>query len=894
MTEAKSKRLVSVAKELNVGTASIVEHLKKNGFDIDNKPTTKLTEEMYHLLLKDFQQEIVIKQRAEEINIGKVRKEREEEVVETRKVKFDGPKVVGKVDLGKEKKVEEKVAEPKVEQPKKEEEELTIERPKVGLKVVGKIEEPVKKKAPEPTEEKAEEVVKAKETQPVKKEEEEKVEKTKLEKLSGPTIVGKIDLPVKEPKKKSKDADGDEKRRKRKRISRPVDTRSITDRDSRDDGRRRGKDAGGKRGGKNKGNEKEVVSEKEVQEKIKATMAKLSGGKTKGAKGAKYRKQKRDEHAKLREEDEELEDTNVIQVTEFISVSELANLMDVSATEVISKCFMLGVIVSINQRLDSEIIELVADEFDFEVEFISVNEDEEEDEEEEDNLEDLVERPPIVTIMGHVDHGKTSLLDYIRNANVIAGEMGGITQHIGAYEVETKSGKKVTFLDTPGHEAFTAMRARGAKITDIAVIVIAADDSVMPQTKEAISHAQAAEVPMIFAFNKIDKEGANVDKVKEQLSQMNVMVESWGGKHQEQEISAKHGTNVEELLEKILLEAELLELKGNPKKNASGSVIEASLDKGRGYLATVMVQDGTLRLGDVIVAGSHYGKVKAMYNERGKKVKEAGPSTPVQVLGLNGAPQAGEKFKHYDSEQDAKALASRRSQIQREQGIRATKRLTLDKLGDRLKLDSFQELNLIVKGDVDGSVEALGDSLLKLSTEELQVNIIHKGVGQITESDILLASASNAIIIAFQVRPSANARALAEKESIDIRTYSIIYDAIDEVKAAMVGMLRPKYEEKIVANVEVRETFKISKVGTIAGCYVLDGKINRNNKVRLIRDGIVAFDGTIDALKRHKDDVKEVAKGLECGIKIAKFNDIKVGDIIEAYEHIEIERTLDN
>ncbi|MEZ5006949.1 MAG: translation initiation factor IF-2 [Chitinophagales bacterium] len=897
MTGAKSKRLVSIAKELNVGTASIVEHLKKNGFDIDNKPTTKLTEDMYHLLLKDFQQEIVIKQRAEEINIGKVRKEREEEIVETRKVKVDGPKIVGKVDLGKakEEKKEEKVEEEKVVEKKEEkkveavEEEIVVEKPKIGLKVVGKLEDPTPKKVePKKVEEKV--VAKEEPKKEAPKKEEEVVEKTKLEKLTGPTIVGKIELPVKEPKKKSKDTSGDEKRRKRKRISRPIDTKSVA---NKDDGRKRG--TGPRAGNAHKrGDQKEVVSEKEVQEKIKATMAKLSGGKSKGAKGAKYRKQKRDEHAKIREDEEELEDTNVIQVTEFISVSELANLMDVSATEVISKCFMLGVIVSINQRLESEIIELVADEFDFQVEFINVNEDEDEEEEEEDNPEDLVERAPIVTIMGHVDHGKTSLLDYIRSANVIAGEMGGITQHIGAYEVETKSGKQVTFLDTPGHEAFTAMRARGAKITDIAVIVIAADDSVMPQTKEAISHAQAAEVPMIFAFNKIDKEGANVDKVKEQLSQMNVMVESWGGKHQEQEISAKHGTNVETLLEKILLEAELLELKGNPNKNASGSVIEASLDKGRGYLATVMVQDGTLQVGDVIVAGSHYGKVKAMYNERGNKVKKAGPSTPVQVLGLNGAPQAGEKFKHYDSEQDAKALASRRSQIQREQGIRATKRLTLDKLGDRLKLDSFQELNLIVKGDVDGSVEALGDSLLKLSTEELQVNIIHKGVGQITESDILLASASNAIIIAFQVRPSANARALAEKESIDIRTYSIIYDAIDEVKAAMVGMLRPKYEEKIVANVEVRETFKISKVGTIAGCFVLDGKMNRNNKVRIIRDGIVAYDGTLDALKRYKDDAKEVTKGMECGVKIAKYNDIKVGDIIEAYEHIEIERTLEN
>jgi translation initiation factor IF-2 len=847
---AGAKRLVSVAKELNVGTQTIVEHLKSNGFDIDNKPTAKLTEDMYHLLLKDFQQEIVIKQRAEEINIGQVRKDRDEEegevqeveeVMKTNRVTVTGPTVVGKVELEKEEAV---VAEPEV----KEEEEVVVE---------------------------------ATEKEPVVEKEEEVVEETVIEKLTGPKVLGKIDLPVEE-KKTGEELDEDGKpKKKRKRISRAVDTREVIrrERDKKRRGRREVKE------------DKEVISEKEIQEKIKATMAKMSGGKGKSAK-SKYRREKREEHAKKREEGQVTED-NVLQVTEFISVSELAGLLDVSPTEIIAKCFALGVIVSINQRLDAEIIELVASEYDLDVEFIDLSAQDDEFETEEDDPADLVERPPIVTIMGHVDHGKTSLLDYIRNANVIAGEMGGITQHIGAYEVKTESGKAITFLDTPGHEAFTAMRARGAKLTDIAVIVVAADDNVMPQTKEAISHAQAAEVPMIFAINKIDKEGANPDKIKEELSQMNILVESWGGKFQDQNISAKNGDNIDDLLEKILLEAEMLELKGNPNKAAFGSVIEASLDKGRGYVTTLMVQDGMLNIGDVIVAGPFFGKIKAMFNERGKKVTAAGPSSPVQVLGLNGAPQAGEKFKEFESEQDAKSLANHRSQILREQGIRATKHITLDEIGRRLALGTFKELNLIVKGDVDGSVEALGDSLLKLSTEEIQVNIIHKGVGQITESDVLLASASDAVIIAFQVRPSVNARQLAEKESIDIRTYSIIYDAIDEVKSAMEGMLEPKFEEKIVANVEIRETFKISKVGTIAGCFVIDGKINRNNAIRIIREGIVVYTGELDSLKRFKDDAKEVTKGMECGLKIKNFNDIKVGDIVEAFEQVEVKRTLD-
>ena len=870
----KIKRLVSVAKELNVGTATIVDHLKSKGFEIDNKPTSKLTEEMYHALLKEFHSEIVMKEKADQINIGRARKEEEEakqeekkevvvEKIETKKVKVDGLKVVGQVDL---KSKEEKAAE---EQKKKAEKEAATAKKKEEAEAKKKTE----KKAKE-SKAKAE-----KETE----ESEEDVHETELKKLSGPKIMGKIELPAKPEKKKaervaSSDSNPDRKKKRRKRISKSVDTSSYSNKRS------------GKRGDKKKTDEVVAVSEKEIQEKIKATMAKLSGGKGKTAK-SKYRRQKREEHAAIREEDEMVED-NTVQLTEFITVSELAGLIDVTATEIISKCFSLGVIVSINQRLDAEIIELVTDEFGYEAQFIDLSDQEEEDEEEEDDPADLEERPPIVTIMGHVDHGKTSLLDYIREANVIGGEHGGITQHIGAYEVMTESGKRITFLDTPGHEAFTAMRARGAKLTDVAVIVIAADDNVMPQTKEAISHAQAAEVPMIFALNKMDKEDANPDKIKDELSQMNILVEDWGGKFQCQGISAKTGENVDELLEKILLEAEMLELKGNPNKGASGSIIEASLDKGRGYVTTLMVQDGTLSVGDMIVAGQHYGKVKAMTDELGKRVKSAGPSEPVLVLGLNGAPQAGEKFKVYESEQDAKALATKRSQIMREQGIRANKHITLDEIGRRLALGNFKELNLIVKGDVDGSIEALSDSLLKLSTEEIQVNVIHKSVGQISESDVLLASASDAIIVAFQVRPSASARQLAEKESIDIRTYSIIYDAIDEIKSAMEGMLEPKFEEKIVGNIEIRETFKISRVGTIAGCMVIDGKVNRNSKIRIIRDGIVTYTGELDSLKRYKDDVKEVTKNMECGLKIKNFNDIKVGDIVEAFEQVEVKRSL--
>ena len=667
----------------------------------------------------------------------------------------------------------------------------------------------------------------------------------------------------------------------------------------------RNQGGGGNKGGGNRDRnrrgggqvEDKEIDQKAIQEKIRETQAKLAGtgGRGKSLK-AKYRRAKRDEAAEAM--GNEMGEDNKLQVTEFVTVSELANLMDVSFADVIGKCMNLGIMVSINQRLDAEVIELVASEYGFEVEFIGVDEtDEFDDEQDEDSEEDLVPRPPIVTIMGHVDHGKTSLLDYIRNANVVAGEAGGITQHIGAYEVTLPNGKAITFLDTPGHEAFTAMRARGAKVTDISIIVVAADDAVMPQTREAISHSQAANVPMIFAVNKIDKDGANPQKIYEQLSQMNILVEAWGGKFQNQELSAKQGLNVDLLLEKVLLEAELLDLKANPDREAAGTIIEASLDKGRGYVATILVQNGTLRQGDLIVSGQYYGRVKAMFNERNQRIEEAPPSTPVVILGLNGAPQAGEKFKVYEDEAEAKETATKRAQILREQGLRARKHITLDEIGRRLALGNFKELNIIIKGDVDGSVEALSDSLQKLSTEEIAVRVVHKGVGQISESDVLLATASDAIIIGFNVRPSMQANRLSENEGVEIKLYSIIYTAIDEIKSAMEGMLEPKIQEKITANVEVREVYKFDKA-TVAGCFVLDGKISRNSKIRIIRDGIVEYpkgegqSAELGSLKRFKDDVKEVASNMECGLTIKNFNDLKVGDIVEAFEEEEVKRTL--
>jgi len=728
---------------------------------------------------------------------------------------------------------------------------------------------------------------------------------TNYQKLSGPSIIGKIELPVarKNQPVASSASPLEQARRKRKRKDTPpprnpgqiphVAGAPITDRKVMDQSRNNSRPPFKKDDRPRVS--REEPTEKEIQDQIKATLARLSGAGKSGkfAQRAKLRRQKRDDNASSREDDmaeQELQ-SKILKVTEYVTANELAKLMDAPVNQVISTCMSLGLFVSINQRLDAETLTIVAEEFGFQVDFVSAD-NEVKVEEEIDNEEDLLPRAPVVTVMGHVDHGKTSLLDYVRKANVIGAEAGGITQHIGAYEVQLENGKKITFLDTPGHEAFTAMRARGAQSTDIVIIVIAADDAVMPQTTEAINHAKAAGVPMVFAFNKMDRPGANPDKIREQLSAMNILVEEWGGKFQTQEISAKKGTNVNELLEKVLLEAEILDLKANPDKRAVGTVIEAALDKGRGIVTTVMVQSGTLRVGDPILAGCYSGRVKAMFNERQQKVSSAGPSTPVLVLGMQGSPQAGDKFMAMESETEAREIANKRLQLQREQGIRTQKHITLDEIGRRLAIGNFKELNIIVKGDVDGSIEALADSLLKLSTPEIQVNILHKSVGQISESDVVLASASDAIIIGFQVRPSLSARKLAEHEQIDIRLYSIIYDAINEIKLAMEGMLSPVFEEKIVCNVEVRETFKISKVGTIAGCYVLDGKINRNTKVRLVRDGVVVFSGELESLKRFKDDVKEVSASYECGLNIKNFNDIQVNDIIEGYEQVEVKRKL--
>jgi len=987
----KGARLAKVAREINLGIETIAEHLRKKGFEVDAKPTTKLTAEMYNLLKKDFNSEIVLKQRAEQVNIGLKKREKLSlnETGEVKSVKKEQPpvveqpvvksssedlknaekltsdliksiqkeepkaekppvveakkgvKVVKEATPTAEKTVKNPVVAPKA--PVKKEEPIPVVEAKTpptvketpppptvkkdetplekiepvleGPKVVGKIDlnkKPAHKVRPPKGKSKKENPPKAKEAKkqpeptkvaaqkPAEKKPEKKVETEGLSRrvtpvLEGPKILGKITLPVEEPKKK---------KGKRKRITRPG-TNRTSNKSGSGGGNRSGnnnKGRGGNTGNRNnkgrgnnnrkdKINKPTEVSAKDIKEKIKATMAKINATNAKSSR-QKIRKSKRDAHAEkaAQREAEEQTPENQLQVTEFITVSELASLMEITPAEIISACMSLGSFVSINQRLDAEIIDLVCEEFGYEVSFISVS-DEEEEEEIVDDPKDLKARAPIVTIMGHVDHGKTSLLDYIRSANVIGDEMGGITQHIGAYEVKTESGKSITFLDTPGHEAFTAMRARGAKVTDIAVIVIAADDAVMPQTKEAISHAQAAGVPIIFAFNKIDRDAANPDRIRQQLSSMNLLVEDWGGKYGAEEISAKTGKNVDELLERILLEAEMLELKANPDRQASGSVIEAELDKGRGYVSTVLVQSGTLKIGDMVVAGANYGKVKAMYDERGGRIKVAGPATPVQLLGLNGAPTAGEKFKVYESEQEAKGIASRREQIMREQGRRTKKHITLDEIGRRLALDSFKELNLIIKGDVDGSVEALSDSLLKLSTEEIQINVIHKSVGQISESDVLLATASDAIIMGFQVRPSLNARRLAEKEEVEIRMYSIIYAAIEEIQSAMEGMLEPTIEEKILCNIEVLDVFKINK-NVIAGCLVQEGKIFRNTKVRLVRDGIVKYSGELGSLKRFKDDAKEVSAGMECGLTIKNYNDIKKGDIVEGYEEIEIKRTL--
>ena len=925
MAEAtKPVRLSKAAREFNLGISTVVEFLASKGIEVEANPNTKLDPATYGLVKANFQGDKEIKEKAqrsaaaiqerESITLASAKKraqakaeEEEPEIDLSQFRKSEAAPVVKRSTAAKPapaKKEEKEAPAPAVKEvPAKDEApaaapaEAAPADEGTGPKVVGKVDlealKPKKKvakaakaeekpEAPAAPEAKAaapEAAAAAKEAPkaPAKPAEPEVV-RAKAEKLSGPTVVGKIELPVERKKTPKASEDG---KRKRVRVKK-VDVSKAG---------AAGKAAGPARGRRNE--PKKEVSQEDIQKEIRATLARLSGGKK--SKSSKLRRQKRDaiqqrfEESSLQSQLEE----SIIKITEFVTVAELATMMDRNVNEVISACMTLGIMVSINQRLDSDTITLIADEFGFEVEFVGA-EVEESIVVEEDSEEELQARPPIVTVMGHVDHGKTSLLDFVRKANVIAGEAGGITQHIGAYAVELDSGKKITFLDTPGHEAFTAMRARGAQVTDLAIIVIAADDRVMPQTKEAINHAQAAEIPMVFALNKMDRETANPDRIKQELAEMNILVEDWGGKYQCQEISAKMGTNVDELLEKVLLEAELLDLKANPDKRAVGTVIESSLDKGRGYVTNVLVEAGTLRIGDPMLAGQYSGRVKAMFNERGQRVEEAGPAIPVSVLGFDGAPNAGDKFNVFEDEKDARSIATKRQQLQREQGVRTQKTVTLEELGRRIEVGEFKELNLIIKGDVDGSIEALSDSLQKLSTEKVQVNIIHKAVGQISDSDVLLASASSAIIIGFQVRPSGSARKLAEQEEVQIKLYSIIYQAIEEMRDAMEGLLSAKIEENVVGTAEIRETFKISKVGTIAGCFVTDGKIFRSSKVRVIRDGVVVYTGELGSLKRFKDDAKEVARGFECGLNIDRFNDIKVGDVVEAYEEVEVKQTLDD
>jgi translation initiation factor IF-2 len=963
MSELKLPRLLAAAKEFNIGQDTLIEFLSSKGFPKDDlKPTAKLTESQYYALQAEFQSDKVAKNKADHVELPKNAiadkgKKAEEEIAPAKKA------VVAETPVVETPKAPAPVVEdvpatsaPAKATPVKAKSASEVEAPKVVNKIdlsqidsstrpkksTNKSEEPAASKATTPKVSAPKAAAKKAEPAPKAPPVDHSIAPENVhgaitniqaDKLTGPTILGKIDLPTNSdtrPKPLTQ-----EEKRVRKRI--PVQGRPNQPGQTGQGGQTQGGGYQGNRpqggqgggyqgnrpqggqGGGYQGNrpnnasrpgqagargrntpqtaEQKEIDQKAIQDKIKETQAKLSGqgGRGKSMK-SKYRRQRREEAAE--NDNNEQRDDNKLQVTEFVTVSELSSLMDVSFADIISKCMNLGIMVSINQRLDAEVIELVASEFGFEVEFVGLEDVVEMDEEEEaEDQANLVERPPIVTIMGHVDHGKTSLLDYIRNANVVAGEAGGITQHIGAYEVTLPNGKAITFLDTPGHEAFTAMRARGAKVTDIAIIVVAADDAVMPQTKEAISHSQAANVPMIFAVNKIDKDGAQPQKIYEQLSQMNILVEAWGGKFQNQELSAKQGLNVDALLEKVLLESELLDLKANPNREGTGTIIEASLDKGRGFVATILVQNGTLRQGDLILSGQFYGRVKAMFNERNQRIEVAPPSTPVVILGLNGAPQAGEKFKVYDDESEAKELATKRSQLLREQGLRTRKHITLDEIGRRLALGNFKELNIIIKGDVDGSVEALSDSLQKLSTEEIAIRVVLKGVGQISESDVLLSAASDAIIIGFNVRPSMQASRLAETEGVEIKMYSIIYNAIDEIKSAMEGMLEPKIQEKIVANVEVREVYKFDKA-TVAGCYVLDGKLSRNSKIRIIRDGIVEFPrgegqaAELGSLKRFKDDVKEVVSNMECGLTIKNFIDLKPGDIVEAFEEEEVKRTL--
>ena len=897
MADLKTIRINKVLRELNISLDRAVEHLSEKGFQVDARPTAKISQQEYDHLLDAFQTD---RSKREASHEAYEEKRKEKEAIREQSQKEDEPKPPAPKAPAPVASERAKPVAPKSEPVVRAQATLS------GLKTVGKIDltpKPTPKKAEtkkaEVAPKKAEKkeavapVVKgaapvAKETAPAAPdvkpeptaENSDKIQ-TQYKKLSGLKATGQtIDLnQFKKPEPK-KSADSDNKRR-RKRITK----------DTGPGNRKPAQNRGGQKQ-QRPAVTKEEPTEEEIQKQIRETLEKLQG-KTSKSKGAKYRREKRDSHRLKTEEEEALQEaeSKILKVTEFVTVGEVATMMDVSSTQIISACMTLGIMVTMNQRLDAETLSVVAEEFGYEVEFITA-EIEEAQEVVVDNPEDLKSRAPIVTVMGHVDHGKTSLLDYVRNANVIADESGGITQHIGAYSVTLKSGQQIAFLDTPGHEAFTAMRARGTQVTDLVIIVVAADDDIMPQTKEAISHAQAASVPIVFAINKVDLPAANPEKIKESLAGMNLLVEDWGGKIQSHDISAKTGQGVEELLEKVLLEAELLELKANPDKAAQGTVVEAFLDKGRGYVSTILVQAGTLKIGDYILAGRHSGKVKALQDEHGREVTTAGPSTPVSILGLDGAPQAGDRFNIYADEREAKQIASKRTQLVREQSVRTQRHITLDEIGRRIALGDFKELNIILKGDVDGSVEALTDSFQKLSNEEIQVNIIHKGVGAITESDVLLASASDAIVIGFNVRPMGTARQLAEKEEIDIRSYSIIYDAINDLKDAMEGMLSPEFKEEITGNAEIRETFKISKVGTIAGCMVTDGKIIRNSGIRIIREGVVVHTGSLVSLKRFKDDVKEVTKGYDCGLQVKGFNDIKEGDVVEGYQEVAIKKKL--
>ena len=933
-----SVRLNKVVRDLNVGIDRIVGFLKKKGIEIDSNPNAKIEDQHYEMLVKEFAPDKILK--TESDNISHERQKRpvqaEKAPAATPASEPAKPRVLRTIDLDKKPSTTQPAdttpAPAKQETQRVEPTPAPAPQPKEEPKVEPKVEvvkpepkpEPKPAPAPQPKEE-----PKAETPAPQPKEEPKNEVFTlgSVPSSPKPQVLGKIDLDSinqqTRPKKKSKEERRKEReakqqttpaaggansatageRKKRKRINKDrVDIEKTASTIGANPERRNQPAAGGgnanpagKKAAKpNKQPKRPVkteVNEEDVQKQIKETLARLT---QKGQKkGVKWRKEKREAFSNREQEraEQELAESKILKLTEFVTANDLASMMDVPVNKVIGTCMSLGIMVSINQRLDADTINIVAEEFGFQTEYVSA-EVSEAIASEEDDPDELMQRPPIVTVMGHVDHGKTSLLDYIRNANVIAGEAGGITQHIGAYNVTLEDGRHITFLDTPGHEAFTAMRARGAKITDIAIIIVAADDNVMPQTVEAINHASAAGVPIVFAINKVDKPAANPDKIKESLANMNYLVEEWGGKYQSQDISAKKGTGVDELLEKVLLEAEMLELKANPNRRAVGSIIESTLDKGRGYVATVLVQNGTLRMGDIVLAGTHHGRVKAMFNERNQRIQEAGPAEPVLILGLDGAPQAGDTFNVMETEQEAREIANKREQLQREQGLRTHKLLTLDDIGRRIAVGGFQELNIIVKGDVDGSVEALTDSLIKLSTEQIHVNVLHKAVGQISESDIILAAASNAIIVGFQVRPSLAARRLAEKEGVDVRMYSIIYDAIEQVKAAMEGLLSPELREEVIGTAEVRETFHISKVGTIAGCMVKEGKLRRSARVRLIRDGIVIYTGELGSLKRFKDDAKEVLTGYECGLNITNYNDVKVGDLVEAYEEVEVKKTL--